>query len=961
MDNGLNSFLNGKTLDSGFPVQMTADLSQFLLSPADDESQDPQILSDTPKHSVGDSWLDRSEIKISEASRNQRERLRKLIHAPESPSLIAARLEKEGILAHLAGQISPHHGMSVGISSQLSAVLPSLLSIVGMIQGELEGNLTKLLGLNPSRREAVAQHLERLANLPAGPSSCAGTGDAAGGLRRWVDGPRTPAQNQALSAFFQEVAMVTLGQVILLKSWNDRGIRTLSEDDLGKLNWVLSHALKPHVPLDRDGWQITKPNLYSWYNPSLAIRSEIWKAIDAWRISTEGPTLLSSLLRLARKRLSSQQDTGAYDERFFQSLWEAAGTLTQNPLTDATTLKRKRFAFTPTLRDGVTVRTGPNDLCWCAMESHPFRLIAAELAQLWWGPSAPPIWAMGSGLEVHARDQLAFALGSPKPSLLTRIAEVEACEVAFVTEERTIRSASRTSEAARFREQLDHLPYFKKLRTQTTSLGALQACVALSKLRPGGSLWWAREEELGTAEGNEVLGYLLDHSRLVAEWRLDGIEHTLPGGNMPFPRFFYLFSREPELKARLENRPIRVIVRGQVKSHIEVPLLLNDAFGAAIQTLSGRAITQPARNGWQIHTQASPLPQKDWAERWPEATDSESLRLLEKIRSHSVPLAGVTTVRSTPSGDPSRDHVWSMHATAKGFWFKSELIDGKRALHVEVLPKAGVNEARGQGLMVLVPDDSWNAPLMEYLRSSIVREWLDHECERKGEQWILPEQIARYLPVPQGMIQALTQGSDESRRLPGEWESLAANLIYHPERVVPELAALVHDSAGTDIRHGLFVRAAHAVEHFRIQRDRLREMVRENGTIRWGSLLAILPRSELVQVTLHPQIRLSGTLPAHIAIHRMTRVKTPLPGILFATESGMNLHVSADSPRLTDLLWDQIEGLQHPTWSELVHHLVLPRGLELAESTANDILRSYAEIQAKLQSLQSIISSCLAL
>src|SRR5690606_14325229 len=104
----------------------------------------------------------------------------------------------------------------------------------------------------------------------------------------------------------------------------------------------------------------------------------------------------------------------------------------------------------------------------------------------------------GTGLEVHSRDQLSLALGSPKPSLLSRIADMEACDLAFVLEERIIRSGMRSPEGQRLREQLEALAYFKKLRSAGTTLGDLQACISLSKLRPGGLLWWAREEPLSS-------------------------------------------------------------------------------------------------------------------------------------------------------------------------------------------------------------------------------------------------------------------------------------------------------------------------------------------------------------------------------------------------------------------------------------------------------------------------------
>ena len=81
----------------------------------------------------------------------------------------------------------------------------------------------------------------------------------------------------------------------MIKNWSDTGIRRWSESDLGRLNWVLSTTLKPFIPIDREGWQITRPNLYSWYNPSVALQAQIWSTIQNWNMQRDGPHLLMVL------------------------------------------------------------------------------------------------------------------------------------------------------------------------------------------------------------------------------------------------------------------------------------------------------------------------------------------------------------------------------------------------------------------------------------------------------------------------------------------------------------------------------------------------------------------------------------------------------------------------------------------------------------------------------------------
>ena len=91
----------------------------------------------------------------------------------------------------------------------------------------------------------------------------------------------------------------------------------------------------------------------------------------------------------------------------------------------------------------------------------------------------------------------------------------------------------------------------------------------------------------------------------------------------------------------------RVTVRGQVRSHVELPLLLADA----LEALQKQG--QP-RGQWEIVPHQSPTPQKDWSERWPDPASQDVLRSLDRLRNASVPLANVTTIRATPEGDPAR-------------------------------------------------------------------------------------------------------------------------------------------------------------------------------------------------------------------------------------------------------------------------------------------------------------------
>lgn len=838
----------------------------------------------------------------------------------------------------------------------VSTHIPALIGLTGRILQELETHLSRLLTLNPSRREAIARHLDQLSGLSSQPQAVKNL-DTSGGLRRWIEGPRTPSQNRALKSYFEEVALIALGQAILLKSWSDRGVRKWSEGDLGRLNWALSTALKPHIPLDREGWQITRPNLYSWYNPSPVIQREIWVTLDSWKLLEEGPSFLSTLLGPVRRSQPEVFEPSGYDARFFKCFWEHAALLNLNTEPESAGLKRNRIFFCPTLRDGSLARTGSPTITWIGLENSAFQLMMTELMQIWWEPTPPPFWAIGTGLEVHARDQLALALSSPKPSVVSRISEMEACDGAFVLEEQIVRTQGKSHYSHRYKEQVESLPYFKRIRSAGTSMGDLQACVAITKLRPGGILVWAREEALSSKDGNEMLNFILDRAKLLWEWDFSELEHSLPSTVALYPRHFYVFQREIHIESRLSHRPTRISIQGQMRSHIELNLVLEEAFQTVIQPVA-------PRGQWNILAHASPTPQRDWGEKWPDPSSLSVVRNLDELRQASLPLAHFTTVRHTPEGDPSRNNQWNIQTSLKGFWITAEYDGEGRKLSVKPLPRPG-QEAQGSGFLVIVSDETWIGPITSYLKSDLVRKWLDVHSERRGDRWILNEQVVKWLPIPRVLLRALRipsafEGETNSFYLPvpSEWEKLLAELSYQPQMVKEALSQLPFNTETQRIHGAAFIRASQTLDDLSSGQNRLFSLVTSDGRIRWRELMDVLPPSECVTVSLHPRVRLSGTLPPHLPIGKIERVKTPIPGILLSTESGFRLHIGSETSLLMNLIWEQLEGLSHPTWNELLQYLRLPRKIELAESTALEVLRSHGEQMARYKTLQEVLSIC---
>jgi len=889
--------------------------------------------------------------------------------APSLPPVPPSSSEAVNVMTPVVPPVAPttlpplSNGMTN--SMQFSSLVPALMTLKGQMMQDLEEHVSRLLTLNPSRREAIAIYLDRLANQTSSPSGAGGTGDAAGGLRRWIEGPRSPGQNAALRAYFEEVAIIYLSQAILLKAWSDAGIRPWNESDVGKLNWSLSTALKPLLPIDREGWQVTRPNLYSWYTPSNTIQHQVWLTLDQARMSEDGPSLLFSISGPARQARPEAVIPHGYDLRFFNAIWKSMPGFGADFSSDNGPIKRHRVAFSPSLRDGTMVRTGPSNLHWAGMEQCPFQLMIAELMQLWWGPQAPPIWGIGSGLEAHTRDQLSLGLNSPKPSLLSKIAEMEACDVSFVLEERTVRSQGRNAEAQRFRDQLDSLPYFKKLKSPGTSLGDLQACMTLSKLRPGGLMWWGREEPLSQQDGPEVLSFLLERSKIVCEWDFSHLEHALPTSLPLFPKYLYLLSRETRVEERLSHRPLRITLSGQIRSHIELPVMLQDALESATQ-----ANPQP-RGQYQIHQQVSPTPQKDWAERWPDAASQNTLRALEKLRSVSNPLANACTVQAVSALSaeqiPANWQNLSADGGSIGVWLRSQ----DRELSVLPLHQVTPNDVTHGGFTILVPDPSWTVPLAAYLCSQTVREWLDHHAERKGDKWSLNEQTVRWIPIPKSLLKSLQALSPNAPQvLSAEWEKLIQEASQDSKKTkqVQSIVAtrLPNDEAGLDLRAAFFVKTAQMLDHMKTTKKRLLAVVDSQGRINWCELLQVLPKSELIPLSTHPQIQISGNLPPHLPITRIDKVKTPSPGFMLSTELGLFIHLACGGATegtrapsvLTDMLWEQLSSVQHPTWSELVQSVKLPRRLDFAQSTAQDVLKSHAESVAHLSALGELLIAC---
>ncbi|MBU6374946.1 MAG: hypothetical protein KGQ59_03020 [Bdellovibrionales bacterium] len=921
---------------------------------------------------------------VQETLADLRPALRSLIsfaQSPGSPKLSLASLKesdfelssstKTASLSSL-GAVEILLPRSKPTAPHLSIFAPTLSSLLLRIRETLENSSTRLLELNPSRRDSICQYLEALAgSAPSSTPAGRKAPTSAEKLRVWADWRNLSKPHQeAATLFFEEVGLLALAQAILLKAWSDRGLRKLKREDLGDLNAALHGALRPLVPMDRDGWQVTKPNLFSWFKLPADIQDSLWSEFSAWRIIDEGPELLTGLIQSCRQIHAERAQPVGFEESIYSAIWKNTPESQRSP--GAT--PRKSSAFSPTLRDASLVRCGPNQLLWYGWESNAFSLFMGELSLLWWGPSCPPYWGLGTGLESSLTTQLSLNIPlSDKKMVTNRIHEMESCDLAWVLEERVIRGCQRSPEAQRVRELADANPSLKRLRTGGTSLGHLQACVAISKLRPGGFMWWIRQEPLHASDGSEALQFLLDRGKLISEWDFSGVNLSLQQSDekQTLPRYIYLFQRETDVQLKLEHHPLRVCARGNLRSHIELQPLLNDALQQAFVEQDGLQPRISAKYSWQILLQRSPLAQREWADNWPEPSASDTLSRIQELKQRSRPLATIATIRAGISSSEAKKQTsapsaWPNWSTNKrGFVIRAMSENGERRLRTYPLPSPAsggspVTAADPDSFTITVSDDSLTAPLRSYIESDIVRDWLDQKAVRRNQKWILQEQDLRILPVPNHLLSRIIPDAGDvasgfATPLPGKWEKLAAELPVSPQNVRQSLQALDTDTNGNEVRCELFVRASRILQDVRTSRARIECWVKESGQIIWRELISTFPASDFVAVSVHPGVTLHGQLPLHTPIINQSLAKAP-QSILLSTEAGHHLSLVIPNRLLLEILWDQIQILSKPTWSEIIEVVKAPRRLDSIEIRAADLLRVQGEQQMLTQHLEAILT-----
>jgi hypothetical protein len=850
----------------------------------------------------------------------------------------ARNLALPGLRYELGTSIAPRDLISKA-SQQPSAgpasfFLPTLAALTDRIQQQLASEPRKILQLNPTRREAICRHLEILSGLTL-PAS--GSQDR---LRCWLESGTCP---EALTRYWREVALFGLAQAIVLKAWSDRGTRRWKKEDLQDLNASFHGALKGQLPLDREGWQFTRPNLYSWFRLSPELQDALWREFSHWKIIEEGPELLVSLLQNLQEPSASARTV--YEEQIYRVLWKHS----VETALEADS-KRRRSAFSPTLRDGAVVRTGSRHLEWYGLEQDALSLFVSEFSLLWWGPTSPPFWTTGSGLEALSREQLSLGLGTTaKASQHQRLAEMEACDLAWVAEENILRGSGRSPAASAFREAVEQNPVLRKLRSGGTSLGHLQACVALSKLRPGGKMWWLREEPLHASDGSEALQFLLDRGKLLAEWDLSGLQIQFPTQprSRPLPAL-YLWARETDLQLRHDHQPLRIRVKGAIRSHVELEPLLDDLL-AALETGSAPA---NARLHWQLYVQQSPQTQRTWADRWPELLQEENLEKLDQIRKHSTPLAALATIRGMePSSAKIPSIAASLSGAFRGFFVRQIQTPAGARLSCQPASSGTPDQA---AFLVLLGDEGLSAPIRAFLESESTAFWLNQKAELRGNRWILREQDIKAIPIPKLLASGMASETP-SGPLPGSWERLASSLSSQPQQVLKALAS----EHAKETHLEIFFRATRIRDELRGSLAKMSDWVSREGRILWTPLLQKCETCEWVPITLHPEVVIqagAGGIPLQTALIRKNRSTAGQWSLTLSTETGASIALKFARRLTFEMISEQIEAMENPTWSEVVEFVRAPRKPEVLEQRASTVLRAHAEQLMLVAELDKIIA-----
>ncbi len=858
-----------------------------------------------------------------------------------------------------------HPGYSL-TAKTVPSTLPALQEMLAIIIHDFRSVAPSLFALPAGRLRDILQHLSSLAQAPFPQDASAM--DARACLQKWVFGPQTQSQKRALDIFVEELALIYLSEALLLKSWSDRGLRPFTDRELAHLNWALTQALQQPSQVVREGFEISKRSIYSWFNPSPECLIKLWNLLSVLDFSEEGPQVLESLFKTSGRFRLSRSVT--YDSKLFAAVWEhlgcfgaalpssdrgRTGTAPESLADHWAQIRMRRSVFSPTLRDGALISACPEPersrCSWVGAEADIFLLMACELIHLWSGPKGAPLWTRGLGLLTYQRPQLAMKwLKDPKPSLELQISEMDGFDLGFVLEEHRVRHQGKSALSNEFRAEIAALDTNEDLDSKSTTLGTLQALVTVRKLRPESLLFWFREEPLSQADGHDQLRMIFEKAELVAHFDFSEVRHSIPSYSVPLAQHVYVIRKTLDAHRISRHHPERIRIRGHLRGHMEVSNLLSDAF----QTLQGRSLN---RGPWQIDRRTSPKAQSEWLDRWPDSAAERTYLKLEQLRERSGPLGQYASVRPLPH---TADAMTTSLGELSRHFTSAFLIRVDRSGEIPRIETAPVSSGALQGkpweFLIVPQKPHWAMVLASYLETPVVQDWLDAFAERGRGGWLLKESGLKLVPIPNALTAAL-DGPDLSRTDPGAARLMKA-VEENPSSVRSTFENVPLDHQTSPLRAAVFVKAAQVLEKSQTGSEALFKMIDSSGTVRWGSLLSVFPMTECVRFSVHPAVRLSGSLPNHLMISRMEIAGPQSPAIVCGTESGHAIRIESQHPLVLEMLWDQMKDLTHPTWTELTQAIHLPRDIDSAHQMMSDVLKTHEAKLGRVTELKHLLRVC---
>ena len=813
-----------------------------------------------------------------------------------------------------------------------------------------------LLKLNPTRRKDLARFLAELSRIPE-------PEDPQEALKNFVRIDRSQAQHEALGQLFKQIAFVQIAKALLLKSWSVTLKQPLLRADLKDLTSGVEKGLRPFVNLQTSTCQLIQRNFFSWYKLDEPSQVVLWDLLEEVENLEEAKHwMLSRAIQLSAETLGERH---RYSRVFYKNLWQS---IEKHALIEFKF--KSHYGFSPTLRDGSLIEDSPKKIEWIGFEPLSFELLFCEIRCLWKQPGTPSLWLNGSGLEMSMEQQTSMLLThSGKQNTLQQMDSISACEIALIAEESLIRTQSRSLAAQALRKQVDDHSILKKLKQPTTTRGMYQACQALEKLRQGGLLIWAREELLDETSGKPALHFILNQAKILVIADLTTLACESEELKSDLPKALYLLKKENNLESRKGHRPLMIKAYGSLKNANDVSLLF-DRIVSLVQKTDQVFPLEP----FQLHARVSPIDQREWEQHWFNPTDDQFVDRIEDLKRNSTPLGQLAVVRTVhPSMELQNkwepelfhsDMTRTPEGTPAGFYLWVESSKNGNEIYTCLPDQLPPYMKNSHTLFWVAPLQSrWNISLQIFIRSQLTRDWFNYSIERKKGAWILRESDLRSIPLPKHLSQYLMDMGELPDHLHTD-HSLIGLIPTEPGQAMRAMEALTEEENHLKIKARAFVVASEVLHQAEVQQNMLFSMISPEEQIVFPKFFkTVLADQDLTGLNQHPLIRFTPTLSPNMAIHQISQVKFPTPGIILTTSKGLSQQLFIQDSWLRERCWEMIQDLKlqiaEPTWGELCQQIRLPKNPTQTQVMSQQIIKAYSQEKMKRKELNHLIGACL--